>query len=36
MFGTVLAGHALWKDWREHGGGQPLVPVVARMTRWLS
>lgn len=28
--GTILAGLALWDDWREHGHGQPLVPAAAR------
>jgi hypothetical protein len=30
----VLAGRALWQDWRAHSGGAPLIPVLGRMRRW--
>jgi len=33
--GTVLAGWALWQDWRVHAGGEPLIPVLAKARRWL-
>ncbi|GAA1593299.1 hypothetical protein GCM10009789_54160 [Kribbella sancticallisti] len=32
--GTVLAAIALLQDWRDHAGGEPLVPVLARLKRW--
>ncbi|SRR6266508_1234502 len=35
MAGTLLAGLALWLDWRAHAGGEPLIPVVAKTRRWL-
>ncbi|MFC6156099.1 hypothetical protein [Kribbella jiaozuonensis] len=35
LIGTVLAVVALVQDWNEHGGGKPLIPVAARLWRWL-
>jgi hypothetical protein len=36
MVGTVLAGWALVGDWRDHGGGEPLIPILARVWTWFS
>ncbi len=35
LVGTVLAGAALIGDWRDHGGGQPLIPLIGRARTWL-
>jgi hypothetical protein len=36
MIGTVLAAAALLQDWRDHAGGEPLVPVLARARQRLA
>ncbi|MFI5709806.1 hypothetical protein [Kribbella sp. NPDC051620] len=32
--GTLLAAMALIGDWRDHGGGEPLIPMIARARAW--
>lgn len=34
LVGTVLAGWALWQDWRAHSGGKPLIPALAKARVW--
>jgi hypothetical protein len=36
LVGTVLAGRALWQDWRAHSGGAPLIPALGRMRSWFA